>query len=90
MASVASARSHVVSPASRPAAEIDYASHGYSYPSVPVLYEMALDRREVRLAATGPMLVETGVHTGRSAKTSSWSMTRPLTIRSGGVRSISR
>ncbi len=68
MASVASKRSQAVSPASSPAAEIDYASHGYSYPSVPVLYEMALDRREVRLAATGPMVVETGVHTGRSAK----------------------
>jgi len=37
-------------------------------PSVPVLYEHALARGEARLADGGPMVVDTGKHTGRSAQ----------------------
>ena len=34
--------------------------------STPALYEHAIERREVRLAEGGPMVVDTGAHTGRS------------------------
>ena len=34
--------------------------------TTPVLYEHAIARREARLADGGPMVVDTGVHTGRS------------------------
>jgi phosphoenolpyruvate carboxykinase (ATP) len=37
-------------------------------PSVPVLYEHAIARGEARLADGGPMVVDTGKHTGRSAQ----------------------
>ncbi|HEY2371331.1 MAG TPA: phosphoenolpyruvate carboxykinase (ATP) [Gaiellaceae bacterium] len=37
-------------------------------PSVPVLYEQAITRGEARLADGGPMVVDTGKHTGRSAQ----------------------
>jgi phosphoenolpyruvate carboxykinase (ATP) len=37
-------------------------------PSTPVLYEHAIARGEARLAEGGPMVVDTGVHTGRSPK----------------------
>jgi phosphoenolpyruvate carboxykinase (ATP) len=37
-------------------------------PSVPVLYEHAIARGEARLAQGGPMVVDTGKHTGRSAQ----------------------
>jgi phosphoenolpyruvate carboxykinase (ATP) len=37
-------------------------------PSVTVLYEQAIARGEARLAAGGPMVVDTGKHTGRSAQ----------------------
>jgi phosphoenolpyruvate carboxykinase (ATP) len=37
-------------------------------PSVPVLYEHAIARGEARLAEGGPMVVDTGKHTGRSAQ----------------------
>ena len=40
----------------------------YSYPSVPSLYEQSLKRNESHLAVTGPLVVETGIHTGRSAR----------------------
>jgi phosphoenolpyruvate carboxykinase (ATP) len=68
VATVTKSQMPAARPATRVASEIDYASHGYSYPSVPFLYEQALDRREAKLADTGPLVVETGVHTGRSAK----------------------
>ena len=67
MASVTRTQGKVVSPAAD-AAGIDYARHGYSYPPEPVLYELALSRNEAALAANGPLVVDTGVHTGRSAK----------------------
>jgi len=35
-------------------------------PSTPVLYEHAIARREARLGEGGPMVVDTGKHTGRS------------------------
>jgi phosphoenolpyruvate carboxykinase (ATP) len=47
---------------------IDHEPARYTYPSVPFLYESALTRHEGRLAAAGPLVVETGIHTGRSAK----------------------
>src|SRR5689334_9407021 len=37
-------------------------------PAVPVLYEHAIARGEARLADGGPMVVDTGKHTGRSAQ----------------------
>ena len=39
-----------------------------SSPSTPVLYEHAVARGEARLAEGGPMVVDTGRHTGRSPK----------------------
>ena len=39
-----------------------------SSPSTPVLYEHAIARGEARLAEGGPMVVDTGRHTGRSPK----------------------
>jgi phosphoenolpyruvate carboxykinase (ATP) len=42
--------------------------HRYSYPSAPFLYEQSLARKESQLAENGPLVVETGVHTGRSAR----------------------
>ncbi|MGH2971093.1 MAG: phosphoenolpyruvate carboxykinase (ATP) [Gaiellaceae bacterium] len=37
-------------------------------PSTPMLYEHAIARGDARIAEGGPMAVDTGVHTGRSAK----------------------
>src|SRR4051812_20804302 len=37
-------------------------------PSTPLLYEHAIRRAEARIAEGGPMAVDTGVHTGRSAQ----------------------
>ena len=39
-----------------------------SSPSTPVLYEHAIARGDARLAEGGPMVVDTGKHTGRSPK----------------------
>ena len=39
-----------------------------SNPSTPVLYEHAIARGEARIAEGGPMVVDTGRHTGRSPK----------------------
>jgi phosphoenolpyruvate carboxykinase (ATP) len=36
--------------------------------TTPVLYEHAVVRGEARIAAGGPFVVDTGVHTGRSPK----------------------
>ena len=68
MASVT--RSHTRADSTFPnlAPEFDYAGLGFSYPSVPILYERSLDRHESALAETGPLVVETGEHTGRSAQ----------------------
>jgi len=40
----------------------------FSNPSVTVLYEHAITRGDARLADGGPMVVDTGKHTGRSAQ----------------------
>jgi phosphoenolpyruvate carboxykinase (ATP) len=40
----------------------------YWHPSTALLYEHALARREGRIAEGGPLVVETGTHTGRSPK----------------------
>jgi phosphoenolpyruvate carboxykinase (ATP) len=37
-------------------------------PSTPALYEQAILRNEARIAAGGPLVVDTGMHTGRSPK----------------------
>src|SRR5207249_6867164 len=42
--------------------------HVFWNPSTPVLYEHAIERGEARLAEGGPLVVDTGVHTGRSPK----------------------
>jgi phosphoenolpyruvate carboxykinase (ATP) len=68
VASVTRSRMQSVSSLPDTAAEIDSEVTGYAYPSVAVLYEQALARHEGRLAAGGPLVVETGIHTGRSAK----------------------
>ena len=68
MVSVTRSGSRAFSPEPEPGPEIDYAVHGYSYPSVPALYEQSLDRREAALAESGALVVDTGVHTGRSAQ----------------------
>jgi len=54
---------------------IDLADHGihaagrvYSNPTTALLYTQALRRREGELAEGGPLVVDTGVHTGRSPK----------------------
>ena len=54
---------------------VDLSAHGItpigavvSNPSTPMLYEHAVARGEARIAEGGPMAVDTGVHTGRSAK----------------------
>jgi phosphoenolpyruvate carboxykinase (ATP) len=54
---------------------VDLRAHGITptgtvvaNPSTPVLYEHAVERREARLGEGGPMVVDTGVHTGRSPK----------------------
>src|SRR5262249_43843791 len=39
-----------------------------SNPSTPLLYEHAIARGEARLGEGGPLVVDTGVHTGRSPK----------------------
>ena len=58
------ARPSIAPTAPEPSAD----GHRYSYPSVPFLYEQSLDRNESRLAGSGPLVVETGIHTGRSAR----------------------
>jgi phosphoenolpyruvate carboxykinase (ATP) len=68
VATVTKSRMQAGQSAAPSASEIHYASHGYSYPSVPSLYELSLNRGEGRLGETGPLVVETGVHTGRSAQ----------------------
>ena len=68
MASVTRSRTKAASRAANATSEIDYADHGYSYPSAPFLYERSLDQGEAMLAQTGPLVVETGIHTGRSAQ----------------------
>ena len=40
----------------------------YWHPTVSQLYSHALARGEARLAEGGPLVVDTGVHTGRSPK----------------------
>ena len=67
MATVAKPRARVSS-APDSVFEINNARDGYTYPSVPFLYEQALKRNEGHLAEDGPLVVETGVHTGRSAQ----------------------
>ena len=54
-------------------AEVDLTEHGiepagtvYSNPTVALLYTHALKRDEGRLAEGGPLVVDTGIHTGRS------------------------
>src|SRR5438067_1148628 len=42
--------------------------HVFWNPSTPVLYGHAIERGEARLAEGGPLVVDTGVHTGRSPK----------------------
>src|SRR3974390_1357905 len=37
-------------------------------PGAPQLYEQALQRHEAHIAANGPLVADTGVHTGRSPK----------------------
>ena len=58
-----------------PRARVDLLEHGiraagdvYRNPTTSQLYEHALARGEARLAAGGPMVVDTGKHTGRSPK----------------------
>jgi phosphoenolpyruvate carboxykinase (ATP) len=54
---------------------VDLSTHGITpvgrviwSPSTPALYEHAIVRGEARIAAGGPMVVDTGRHTGRSPK----------------------
>jgi phosphoenolpyruvate carboxykinase (ATP) len=68
VASVTRTGTSAIAPAAETGPGIDYAGHGYLYPSVPFLYEQSLDRGEASLAENGPLVVDTGVHTGRSAK----------------------
>lgn len=68
MASVTSPRTTTAPASVRGAATYDAAGTDFAYPSAPSLYELALDRREGVLAETGPFVVETGIHTGRSAR----------------------
>jgi phosphoenolpyruvate carboxykinase (ATP) len=54
-----------------PAAEADdlYGrADGFSYPSAAALYELVIRRGEGSISESGALVVETGVHTGRSAK----------------------
>ena len=53
----------------------DLSAHGISptgrvvwNPSTPLLYEHAIARGEARLAESGPLVVDTGLHTGRSPR----------------------
>ncbi|HZR95625.1 MAG TPA: phosphoenolpyruvate carboxykinase (ATP) [Gaiellaceae bacterium] len=52
---------------------VDLSAHGitasgdvFHNPTTPVLYEHAIERGEARIADGGPLVVDTGVHTGRS------------------------
>jgi phosphoenolpyruvate carboxykinase (ATP) len=47
---------------------INATGHVVWNPSTPVLYEHAIRRGEARIAGGGPMVVDTGRHTGRSAQ----------------------
>jgi phosphoenolpyruvate carboxykinase (ATP) len=47
---------------------IDFGGTVERNPTTAVLYEQAVRRGEARIAAGGPFVVETGVHTGRSPK----------------------
>jgi phosphoenolpyruvate carboxykinase (ATP) len=47
---------------------ISVRGHVYWHPTTAQLYEHALARREAHLAEGGPLVVDTGVHTGRSPK----------------------
>jgi len=58
-----------------PQGQVDLAEHGikptrrvYSNPTVSLLYAHALKRGDARLAEGGPLVVDTGRHTGRSPK----------------------
>jgi phosphoenolpyruvate carboxykinase (ATP) len=57
------------------AERVDLRRHGiapagtvFRNPTTPVLYEHALERGEARIGEGGPFVVDTGLHTGRSAK----------------------
>ncbi len=49
------------------------------------LYEAAVARGEARIVAGGPLVAETGAHTGRSPRTSSSCATPTPRPRSGGT-----
>jgi phosphoenolpyruvate carboxykinase (ATP) len=68
VAAATRSRAHALTPVAPTAPEITADGYRYSYPSVPYLYERSLDQHESHLAEHGPLVVETGIHTGRSAK----------------------
>ena len=56
-------------PIATPAADGILSDHdGYARPAVASLYELALGRHEASLSESGALVVDTGVHTGRSPK----------------------